>query len=315
MELEKDAPSKIVRDMLEDSVDTVHLVVRLNKIPPADALKKRGFRSKPGKFDNSITWFLNPKSGNYKPNLTIYEHYGPGYSLRVNASLPKLVHGNNLDLVSDEEIDAALEQLSDYVSDATGLAFDAGKANVARIDYATNIEVVPKAGSLILRRLRRIKIPRLPFRADISIHGSVYHGNRSRMLRFYDKTHEAGRVSANTMVVRAELAISNEGTAVRFAEKAKLRNHAANSMLDKAVRGIAIDEIFKLTKLESFDPAADFSLLYFYSKTQNFARARRNSSFVNAYDTFGPDFYKFTELGYSKARYDRELREAQAVGF
>ena len=307
--------SRLARDDLASSVDTLHLVQRLSTIPNPLALKHRGFSSKPGKIPNSVIWFHNAPKGDHKPNLTIYENFTIGYGFRVNISLPKFLAGQNFDLPNEEGIFNTLNSVSEYVTDTSGIQFDALSASVARIDFATNLDLPSDDAGKFLERAARLDVPRMPLRRDLSRNRSVYRGNASRMIRIYDKSSQSGVEAPSNTRIRIEYEFPNEGATYRFAERITADNHRAETLLSRNVRMFAIKEVLDMLCLDSFEPLADYSFAYFYARTGKIDQARRNSSFVAAYREFGSDFYQREGSRMSEQRYRRELRECQSLGF
>lgn len=308
----------LARDDLIESVDTVHLVHKITRRPDADELIERGFSVTEGKHHNSVTYYLNHEKDDDPtlPNISIYEEFGAGFGLRANISIPKFLHGQNIDLLTDDEIFDALQVISEYIRDISGIDFNATTARVARIDYATNLYFEREAADRYFERCKLLMIPRMPFMPEQSIGSSAYHGNKSRTIKTYDKCSEAGIGYENGVVVRCEYAHLNETAVRRHAERIGAADHRAETMLSQGVRKLAVDEMFKSLRLHSFDPEADYSLDYFFRKTGgDLNKARRCSSFTSAYEAFGRDFYLIPELKMIRSRYYRELRECQELGF
>lgn len=308
----------LARDDLIDSVDTVAFVQKISRRPDEEELIKRGFSITPGKHHNSSTFYLNHEKEDSLtlPNISIYEEFGAGYGVRANICIPKFLHGQNIELVNGDDIFDALQGISEYVSDLSGIEFDATTARVARIDYATNLYFGREVAERFLQRSKRLIVPWMPFMPKQSIGDSAYHGNQSRTIKTYDKCAEAGIGHANGVVVRGEYALLNETAVKRYAERIGAADHRAETMLSQGVRKVAIDELFKSLQLHSFDPEADFSLEYFYKKSGgNLSKARRCSSFVAMYKLFGANLFLNPELKMSREKYRLELRECQELGF
>lgn len=305
----------LARGDLIDSVDTVHLVHRLSLRPNDRDLEGRGFGARPGKLVGSTTWFHNPPGNSHKPNLTLYENFGPGYGLRVNSSLPKMAIGRNFDLLDDDGIFNCLKDISIYVTETAGIEFDALTACVARIDFATNLDLLPNEADQFLERSRRLVIPRMRYRGDLSLGRSVYHGNDSRMIRIYDKSSESRRDANEVTRIRLEYQMPNESATRRFADRMGLDSHMAETLLSPGARLVAICEVIDMLHLDTFDPNAIHSVASFFEQTKDLNQARRCSSFADAYKTLGPNFYELSGSRMSRQRYLKELRECQRLGF
>lgn len=307
--------SSIARTDLPNSIDTLHLIHRITRRPPDQDLIKRGFKAIDSKF--GIKWVFNrDKTEDHSyANITLYKLYGVGYGCRVNISVPKFARGQNVDLPDDAEIHSTLLSLSAEISDISGVYFDSFSALTARVDYSTNLQLKGDAADPFFRRLHRLRVPRMPYQADRSRPRSVYHGNRSRMLKSYDKTLEHGVRAADEITVRMEYMFASEESVSRFAKRLLLPDYRARTILSSDVRRAAVDQIYALLQLASFDANADYSIGHFFDRTGDIELSRRCSSFVAAYDAFGPDFYQRPDIHMSPHKYSRDLKECENHGF
>ena len=110
-----------------------------------------------------------------------------GELLSVESSLPKLVHGNNLQTVCDPT--PALKRLQEFVADhVDGPIPSIGEMPFARIDYCHNFQV---GASLPDYVSTMSQIPFLKHRAAIDGYDGVeWWGKNGRRVRVYDKYHE-----------------------------------------------------------------------------------------------------------------------------
>lgn len=305
------------------SVDSVSLVHRFSQRPSPEELIERGFRSKAGNVENSIVWYHNGGTGSYSPQLSWYEMYKGGYGLRADLSLPKYAHGNNVELLTTDEIFDLFDPISNEITHRAGMAFDAVNASTARIDYATNHEILREYVEVFFVRYHRFTMPRLKFREDLSHATSAYHGNGSRMFRSYDKTFEdrgPDESSDNIFVtdwaiIRLEYMLAKEAAVRAFAKRLGLPDTTAGTMLSAESRTRAMDEMLRLLQLDTFVPDADFSFEYFMERTQNISKSRMLSSFVEAHESLGRGFNRLPTAQMSDATYMRQLRECQKYGF
>lgn len=306
----------ILREHLVASVDTVALVQHLPELPPYKELWNRGFKPKEGNQPNSTTWFHNCENAEHRPNLTIYENHGPGFGLLVSGSLPRIRNANNATLLMSCEIAETMDEISGYVTDTVGLAFDAWNAKIKRVDYAFDQFLEPQVADGLLERTRRLYIPHIPLNSDMVYDSSVYRTNQSRGLRLYDKSIQMGWLNEQYRQLRSEYWLPNRNGVEAFRKRKGLADRRAITMLSREVITMASDEAFDLLQLGSFDPTADYSFAYFLEKTNgNYSKARRLSSFVDAFYYFGPDFYLRSDVRVSKQTYVKEFRECQALGF
>lgn len=112
--------------------------------------------------------------------------YGDGGGLRVEASLPKLLFGNNLSRVSDPA--SALERLGEFVRDhVQGSIPSLGEMEYLRVDYCNNFQ----AGSYLSYYIQTLaQLSYLKHNRITDVAGGVEWWNDSRRIRVYDKWRE-----------------------------------------------------------------------------------------------------------------------------
>jgi hypothetical protein len=112
--------------------------------------------------------------------------YGDGGGLRIEASLPKLLYGNNLSRLSDPF--PALERLSEFARDhVKGLLPDLIEMEYLRVDYCHNFQVGTALNDYVQTLAR---LPYLRHNRITDVSGGVEWWNGSRRIRVYDKWRE-----------------------------------------------------------------------------------------------------------------------------
>lgn len=304
------------RERLAESVDTLRLVHPLPKLPSCDELWRRGFKPTEGKEAGYINWYYNAPKDEHRPNITLVQNRGPGYGIWVNGSLPKIRHGNNATLLTEIEIVETLDDISNYVTDILGVDFDVQNAHTTRIDYAADQLYLNAVASNFIERTGRLYIPHLSLNTELTQPGSVYFTNTLRLLVIYNKSKQMGLTNKEITQVRTEYRLPNTASVEALRKRIGLADRKASTMLSPGVLKIVFDEMFNLLQMSSFDPTADYTLEYFFNRTNgNYSKARRLSSFVESYRFFGPDFYERADITMTKQTYIRELRECQELGF
>ena len=133
--------------------------------------------------------------------------YGDGGILSVEASLPKLLYGNNLATVNDAT--EALDRLRGFVTEhVEGDLPPLGEMDYLRVDFAHNFRL----GSALPDYVRTLsKVSYLKHRRTTDVYGGVeWWSNNGRRIRAYDKHKEIfekdkKRVPAARGVLRFEL--------------------------------------------------------------------------------------------------------------
>ncbi len=116
-------------------IDTVSLRQHVPLLPPT-LMSERGFSPTCGHAstdDHYLTWKLNlPRDKVTWPRLT-WSSTPSGDWLTTEVSLPKLRFGNNVQMVSEADVGVALEDISRFISQTAGIAFDTSAALIGRV--------------------------------------------------------------------------------------------------------------------------------------------------------------------------------------
>ncbi len=147
---------------------------------PWETSTRKYFDKKLGCYQTSISHFL----GQPEARIAIF---GDGGILRVEASLPKLLHGNNLKAVCNPEL--ALARLWEFVADhVSGEIPELSLMDYLRVDYCHNFQV----GSALPDYIHTLgQVSFLKHRRITDGHGGAeWWGKNGRMIRAYDKFKE-----------------------------------------------------------------------------------------------------------------------------
>ncbi|RYE58441.1 MAG: hypothetical protein EOP48_03525 [Sphingobacteriales bacterium] len=115
----------------------------------------------------------------YKTNIKNFQFSYDSYGLHLEGSVPRFVHGNNINTLKYHEIEGFINAMSESVG------FDVSTMTITRIDITDNIPVdrAPRVYKRFLGRCRYFQ------RTDYSNNGLNYVNN-TRNLLFYDKLME-----------------------------------------------------------------------------------------------------------------------------
>jgi len=147
---------------------------------PWEMRTRKYFDKKLGSYQTATSHFL----GQPEARVSIF---GDGGILRVEASLPKLLHGNNLKAVCNPEL--ALTRLREFVADhVSGEIPELSGMEYLRVDYCHNFQV----GSALADYVHTLsQVSFLKHRRTTDGYGGVEWWNKNgRMIRAYDKFKE-----------------------------------------------------------------------------------------------------------------------------
>lgn len=106
-------------------------------------------------------WKLNlPTAEVTLPRITWSEAPDRSHWLTASVSVPKMLWGSNIgSLETDVEIVTGLSAISRFVTQASGIDFEAAEANVTRVDYCFNWQLTPSEVWQYLRALMVLRFP------------------------------------------------------------------------------------------------------------------------------------------------------------
>ena len=145
-------------------------------------------------------FYCNPDSEETLPRLT---YYGNSGYLVSEVSLPKLINGQNVDLLYQDALPQVYERIQDHVGEKTGVVTDLAAVPLCRVDYCYSWPVGDHLPHYIeaLSRLRLSRHNRRPVNAE-----SVDFFAKANRLKFYDKFAESKMDFARGLL-RCELSV------------------------------------------------------------------------------------------------------------
>lgn len=304
---------------MTSSIDSIAIVHSYPRVPPDEDLIALGFSKKRGKKLGSFTWFNNGLRETHEPRISIYETWNKTFRLRVDLSIPNLLFGNNIQLPNENEINEALELVSNNVQQRTGLKFDAFEANTCRVDYAFNRIYKFDQPKAVMARYAHFNIPRLK-RNSIN-YETVYFWNKSRTIKLYDKYAKECKKNLSLEVkeqargvIRFEYGIINEISVQRFVKRLKFEDTTAKIICSQENIAIATNELKELLMLDSINFKNESKIKTAFQQIKNIKPAMYLVGFAEAINCFGENFYQQKEFKISESTYKRNLRECQKLG-
>lgn len=262
-----------------------------------------------------------PERGYARPHLTYsYAPDGIGY-LSVKVSLPKMLYGNNVEMISDTDIPRALDEISDFVSERAGVDFNAATAKVWRLDVCHNWRRTEEEVYARLRALRCATMPRMVFRL---VESSPYWKNASQEVTAYAKLAQMqslaregmatdADVRASVGVFRLERRYLTSNACKRLAARLNLPDRRADYMLQERVADTVLNETMKELGLDRAIESGDSRLSLLREKYGYGSRFQRLAGFIALCDAYGAD--SLVALGIvSRSRFYEQKRELEAAG-
>lgn len=273
-------------------IDSVYLR-RSSLLPlPARALSKftrKGDRA-----------FYRAQEINYSPTIFYFRAPDSKYYLSVQASLPKLIYGDNVQMLGEAELNDALKILQEFASKHLGVFFDVFTATVGRVDYCYNFPVGEDLIYQYLLATAEAEPARMKRRLIGKIE-TVEFANKSRKIYCYDKKREAeylfrrNKISAEAVaaargVLRLEVRYNTTEAVKRLSSgQLKLPDIQAQTLLNFDIAESVLTSAVESLKLHEPIIPFDKRLDKLQKKYGYGSRFHRLAGFLYLCDTFGFD--------------------------
>lgn len=282
--------------------------VKANFKPLADRFVLN-LRLKDGASTIQLTWRTTP----------------PGISyLTASASLPKLLHGTNVKMLSDGEISIVKKGLSDLATEASGVEFDVDASMVTRLDSLYDWKVGEERVCDYLYAARDATFPRL--KRDAFQTGTVQFKSRSGnvCLSIYSKHQETAKLvregkateadlEASVGLLRIERRLATRAACQRLAERMKLPSRRADQLLRLEIAGAIMEETLKHLGLNNPIVSGDLRLQRLRERYGHSSTYKRLAGFIALCDEHGAE--SLVPLGlYSKTSYYEYRKQAMDAG-
>lgn len=226
-------------------IDTVLLRVAVETPLSRDILQKFRWRNE--------RYYFRDTASLHSPCHFYYPSPDGKYYLSVEASLPKILFGHNIAVLTQPEIIQSLLMLSNFATANFGIDFDALQANVARVDFCVNFDVGADRIYAYLRAATEARPQRLKRRIIGKIE-TVEFFNEQRKIYLYDKARQtqfllrrdkipSGIAASAVGLIRLEARFSNPVVIQRLiVDHLNLTDRAALTILDSAVAKKVLSE-------------------------------------------------------------------------
>lgn len=262
-----------------------------------------------------------PVKGYARPHLTWRTApNGVGY-LDAKVSLPKMLFGNNVQMISETDIPLVKDTVTGFVSDVVGVEFNAWTAPIGGLDVCHNWHVGEAETYMYLHSLRNAHIPRMVRR--VIDNGTVDFINGSQKVVFYSKHAETMKraqegkatdeqLRASIGILRGEHRFTNTSACKRLASRLNVDSHRAEHLLTRevaeAVMNITVSELGLDNHIESGD-----SRLAILRERYGFGKTYETlAGFLQLCDIHGAD--NLVRLGYHPETFRRRRKQLEVAG-
>jgi hypothetical protein len=305
-------------------IDTVAIKHCLVRPPTEDHLCSLGWQPRFHRRGGTICAFvLNEPKGSSEPRLTLSLTPQMEWHFKAEASLPRLLHGANVPLLEETEIESSLRLLSASVERRSGMRFEPDDALVCRVDFARDFhtgegEIVPTIANLM-----RVQIPRYDRTQhnDTTVVFTPRGENKSKRISVYGKLAEVMRRNGSEEeqndargILRLEVGLRTKAiTYLARQRRLNLPGREARHILTRSVANEVLEDAMKKLQFaaveQSTDDVTEKLLTYFgTSRTKNLL------GFLELRRKYGEALSTHKELNYPRRTYFRDLADCRRAG-
>jgi|SRR5947209_7275056 len=259
--------------------------------------------------------------GRSLPRLT-YSTSRTGISFLIaEVSLPKMLYGTNVELISEDVLPSALDTISDHVSSVTGENFDARTARVGRLDVCDNFEVGEEYVHAYLHALHNAHYPRMV--RNVFESGSVNFKNSTETVTVYSKLTEVSaralkrratvaEVRAAVGILRVEHRYQTSSRVRRLAERLCLPERTAESLLRADIWETVMEETLSKLGLDKHIESGDARINLLRERFGVGPTYQHLAGFVTLLDNHGAE--GLLSLGYNKETFRKNRQRLEEAG-
>jgi hypothetical protein len=302
--------------------DTVALR-HAEKLPSPSELLALGWRSSCGHVPSEgdrQKWTLNiPK----RPRLTWSSARDGGAYLTAECSLPKLLYGNNVVMISDSDLPAAFDFISAHVSECSGREFDSRTALVGRLDVCYNFQVGESNVNSYISGVSGGSIPRM-IRNAINATTVCFQGKQSKVQVYAKYSEVSGKrkkgeatpeeVTSALGVLRLETSYFVTPSVKRLAERYGFADRIASDLLSSDLAEAELEQSMSKLGLDRPIVMQDGRLKALIESRHTGTVLEGLTGFLGLLDRYDEDFYQLPELNYKKSTYYKRAKACRDAG-
>ena len=269
------------------------------------------------------SWILKQK-GRF-PYLSIFT--APDYRtyLSANFSMPHFLFGSNSRLPNQKEVIFGLNDISEFVSQKSGLDFDAQTATVWKVHFTKDFRIEEHQIYRIISRLSQMTFPRFD-RGGYSDTTLYYHSKGSGKQKFkpkticiYGKHKERLSKSSSTDdkefsngILRAEFRYQTSEAVKQLAKSHNLNRQARSILTQEMSDSVLAPIAARIATILNAQEQPDTIIKLF----KGFGNRRASTLIIHLLllKLFGENFYKIEDLNTSRTAYYKAQKELREFG-
>ena len=298
--------------------DTVAISSTFARLPDIGLLERNGCSASFSRDTGEpYKLVLNGEENAKEPRLTISKNPKELWIIRAEVSIGAWLFDSNLFLPDENDMKNFFPALSEFVSEKTGIKFDARRERVTRLDATRDFQTDEAKVLSILKQIGNVEIPKYD-RKPVNNTG-VYFVNKgkskNKKYALYSKYHDLLNKNASEAeielargLLRLEIQHKNNRSVSDLAKSLHLSNHNANNILTRQTSEKVIEKTMKLFSLSSLLENVESSL---ETLAKNFSSAMplTLAGHLLYKAQYGSDYGKLPFINLTEEtikRYDRE---------
>lgn len=302
--------------------DTVKLAQSYSRPPDFDFLINQGAKNLRCDANREYTFAtLNGLKGAKEPRITIWKGFKGNWSISAEVSFGSWLFGSNLYVLNDEEIQIALRILSDYVTEKTGIVFDAFNARVTRADFFQDFQIGEENIVPIINRFKNHEIPKyitVPYSKT-----TVYFNNegqeQDKTLKIYGKFRERHKKGNDAVekekangILRLEVKLM-KGAVRRLSKSIGFDYHHAKNLLNSDVWNFVIGKATHQLCFDEFILMEENNFIFLFKKL-GFKEALILLGFLYLVKIYNNDLKTLEQLNINPKTAKRYVQKCRDLG-
>jgi hypothetical protein len=245
------------------------------------------------------------------------------WQLTAEASLPKLLRGANVPLLSESEIESSLRSLATLVEERSGLTFDTDSALVSRVDFARDFNISESEIVPTVARLSQVQIPRYDRTQynDTTVAFMPRGERRSKRISVYGKLAEVARRCASEEeqnsardVLRVEVSLRTKALAYITRRKPlDAQSREVRHILTPRVAAFVLEDTLQKLQFEAVG-GAESDVIAKLLAHFGLSRAKSLLGFLELRRKYGEALCSNEEINYGRSTYFRDLADCRRAG-
>ncbi|MFL6212043.1 MAG: phage/plasmid replication protein [Pyrinomonadaceae bacterium] len=303
-------------------IDTVAINHTLARPPNKEHLRSLGWQPRYHRSAGTLCAFVrNEPRGTCEPRLTLSRTPMVQWYLTAQSSLPRLLHGVNVPLLDESEIESSLRLLSTLVEARSGIIFDPDTALVSRVDFAQDVYIGESQIVPTIAKLARVQIPRYDRTQhnDTTIVFRPKGKHTSKRISVYGKLAEVTRRNGSEEekqnargIIRLEDELRTKALTY-LTEQLNLPSRATQHILTRRVADYVLQDTRQKLQFDAIESATGEVVEKLHAQYSP-RRAQALLGFVELRKQLGEDFYQHTDLKFSRRTYFRDLADCRKAG-